>query len=72
MDPHICLLTTYVAKTKNLELTAGVIPSDLSDHFFTFLSLDSTKKHISHKVISYRDFSENNLNEFKLALRNIG
>ena len=63
---HICF------KNDKLEFTTGVIPSDISEHFFTFLSLDNSKTQVVHKEISSRQFTSNNLNDFKLALRSIG
>jgi hypothetical protein len=50
-------------------IVSGVIISDISDHFFTFLCLESNcPKSTSHKYTVSRDFSLANLNNFKLAL----
>ncbi len=72
IGPTYSLIDHVCCKNENSKLSAGVIPHDLSDHFFTFLSLENESKPLSHTELSYRDFSKNNLDEFKSALSNIG
>jgi exonuclease III len=51
------------------EIVAGTIVCDISDHFATFICFPGAKKTKQlHKSITIRDFSQQNLNNFKLAL----
>ena len=50
---------------------AGVLVSDISDHFITFSTLKSKNRTFTPKTFSYRDFSQNNINLFKNNLSNI-
>ena len=72
IGPTYSLIDHVCCKNENSKLLAGVIPHDLSDHFFTFLSLENESRPPSHTELSYRDFSKHNLDEFKAALSNIG
>jgi hypothetical protein len=49
-------------------LTTGTILSDISDHFFTFLQLNHAQKKKVEKTYTVKQFTENNLNNFKLLL----
>jgi len=46
----------------------GVILSDISDHFFTFLQTASVPMKNSEKTYTFRPYTVNNLNNFKAAL----
>ena len=49
--------------------SAGVLISNISDHFITFPR--STNRISKHEKLSYRDFSKNSINLFKNDLSNI-
>ena len=51
--------------------SAGVLVSDISDHFITFSTLKSKNRTSTPKTFSYRDFSKNNIYLFKNNLSNI-
>ena len=65
------LIDHILIKNTNLETTTGTIPTDISDHFFTFSALNNTHKQTVQREIALRDFSQTNLNEFKAALNNL-
>jgi len=51
------------------EIISGVLLSDVSDHFFTFICPQSpSPKSNKHKLQASRDFSLHNLNKFKLEM----
>jgi hypothetical protein len=64
-------LIDQILFNKNCEnLFAGIIVSDLSDHFITFIAPPSRCKHSHPKNVSVqsRDYSLHNLNNFKIEL----
>jgi hypothetical protein len=51
------------------DIVSGVLISDISDHFFTFIgSKSASPKHCKIKTTVSRDFSAANLNRFKREL----
>ena len=48
---------------------SGTLISDISDHFFTFISPDTVNRVTSPKTVTKRNFSDNNINNFKNLLR---
>jgi hypothetical protein len=46
----------------------GTIINDISDHFFTFITLNQTKREKDIKTVESRSFSQTNINNFKLTL----
>lgn len=50
---------------------SGVVISDISDHFFTFLKLGSKSKSRNTTAKTYRNMSDENMNKFKLCLSNL-
>jgi hypothetical protein len=63
------LIDHILSNSRELGICAGTIPSDISDHFFTFAmpSFSPVSKQ-THRIISSRDFSYNNLLGFKREL----
>lgn len=53
------------------QMVAGIITTYLSDHFSTFHIIKTNKYQPTPKVISSRDFSENNIANFKEKLTNL-
>ena len=53
------------------QMVAGIITTYLSDHFSTFHLIKTNKHQPAPKVISSRDFSENNIANFKENLANL-
>jgi hypothetical protein len=65
-------LIDHVLTNSNQTLyDCNIILSRISDHFPIICMLDTTKIKPKNPIIQYRNFSENNINRFKAALRNI-
>ena len=62
---HIC------SKNEPTNLTSGVISTDISDHFTTFISFNNPTPSTAPRTIQSRDFSPTNILNFKIALSNI-
>jgi exonuclease III len=64
------LLDHVLSNRTNNNVYAGTLVSDVSDHFFTFIMPKSSLKSNQqiHKTIVSRDFSQQNLDRFKLEL----
>ena len=70
-DLTYSLIDHILCRNEPVNTSAGVIPYDLSDHFFTFLTFSLEKTRFVQKITKYRDFSIDNLNQFKLAINSI-
>jgi hypothetical protein len=56
------LIDHILSNSRELGICAGTIPIDISDHFFTFaMTSFSPVPKQTHRIISSRDFSYNNL-----------
>ncbi len=62
---HIC------SKNETISLNTGVIVNDISDHFTTYICLNSTVPKITQKIITSRNFSSDNVTLFRDALNQI-
>ena len=65
------LIDQIFSNRHDVSNSAGVLVSDISDHFITFSILKSKNRTSTPKTFSYRDFSQNNINLFKNNLSNI-
>ncbi len=66
------LLDHILHKNENIVSASGVITIDISDHLPIFLPIDKQSHHMPNKLIQYRDFSTNNVANFKNSLQDIG
>jgi hypothetical protein len=65
------LIDHVFTNTKNVVPECGVLVSDISDHFFTCVSLPSHKKPKPPNNTKKRIFSDENVNNFRNDLNNI-
>jgi hypothetical protein len=62
------LIDHILSSSKSSLIYSGTIISDISDHFFTFVKLNCPHEKHREKTTSVRQFSQVNLNNFKMAL----
>ena len=65
------LIDQILCKNEPTNIKFGTLVSDISDHFFTFASLEPKETKTVHNIIKYRDFSLTNMNEFRTTLHSI-
>ena len=68
---HYSLIDHILANTHDRLLVTGTIVSDLSDHFINFVQLDHCKPRVRARVVSKRNFTNENVLNFKNALANL-
>jgi hypothetical protein len=63
------LIDHIMISSNTVEIVSGTVVCDISDHFLTFVCVtDAVKTKHKHKTIISRDFSHQNLQNFKTAL----
>jgi hypothetical protein len=68
-NSHFSLIDHILTNSPSTESQAGILLSDISDHFFTFILPDYNKQHQPPATYTTRDFSTANIENFKQALR---
>ena len=68
---HSATIIDHIATNYSTSVESVILVTDLSDHFPVIYFFTNTKCPAVPKFIETRDFSERNLNRFKLALQNI-
>jgi hypothetical protein len=66
---HFSLIDHILTNSPSTESQAGVLISDISDHFFTFILPNYKKQHLPPATYTTRDFSTANIDSFKQTLR---
>jgi sarcosine oxidase/L-pipecolate oxidase len=68
---HSSLIDHILTNSPSTNTHSGILVSDISDHFFTFTLPDYQKKREAPKTYSARNFSNTNIQNFRLALRTL-
>ena len=66
------LIDQVLCKNEPDGVAFGTIISDLSDHFINFMTFEGTSRQPHKKLIETRDFSINNMREFRSTLNSLG
>jgi hypothetical protein len=66
---HFSLIDHILTNSPSTESQAGILISDISDHFFTFILPEYKKQHQPPATYTTRDFSTANIENFKQTLR---
>ena len=67
-NKSISLIDHIITNSTIKQVNSGVIITDISDHFITFMSLPQEKNNVAHKTINTRNFSHYNFQQFKQLL----
>ena len=70
-DEHFSLIDHILSNTPSTNTQSGILVSDISDHFFTFTLPEYQKKREAPTSYTTRNFSDTNIENFRLALRNL-
>jgi len=68
---HFSLIDHIITNSPSNNSDSGILINDISDHFTTFILPDYQKKHTTAKSTTTRIFSNTNIENFKLTLRNL-
>ena len=68
---HFSLIDHILTNTHDRKLINGTIVSDISDHFINFVQLDHQKSKVKARVVTKRNFTSENIQNFKNTLANI-
>ena len=64
------LIDHIITNQPNYISSSGVIISDISDHFITYIELNSKNFNHKQKILESRNFSKQNIVKFKANLQN--
>jgi len=65
---HVSLIDHILSNSRNDTYTSGTIVHDLSDHFINYMQLPNSKQKTKIKPTFRRNFSSNNVQNFKTSL----
>jgi len=68
---HYSLIDHILTNSPSSKSHSGILVNDISDHFFTFTLPDYQKKGEAPRTYTTRDFSDANIQNFKLDLRTL-